>query len=40
MAARVGHLEPVLAIAALQHHQVALAAAAAHGLQGLMVAGQ
>ena len=41
MAARVGHLDAVLAIAALQHHQVAaLATAAGHGLQGLAVTGQ
>jgi hypothetical protein len=36
--AGMGNLEAVLAVATLQHHQVtALAAAAAHGLQGLAV---
>jgi len=41
VAAGVGNLEAVVAVAAAEHHQVAaLAAAAAHRLQGLAMAGQ
>lgn len=41
VAAGVGNLEAVVAVAAAEHQQVAaLAAAAAHRLQGLAVAGQ